>query len=69
MEDQTHLLLDDELDELQSPNPHTRNLIAIYVMLKMSPNPSSLDFSQYSEVEATGHNLYQVGSYIKTIEL
>ena len=42
MEDQTHLLLNDELDELQAP---THTLVALYGMLKISPNPTLLDLA------------------------
>ena len=53
-EDQTHLLLDDELDELYGSNPHTRTLIW---NVKELDNPK-LEDSFYSEEEATDHNLY-----------
>lgn len=54
MEDQTHLLLNDELDELQSPNPHTRSLIWNVEDL----TKPTLVAPFYSEKEATDHNLY-----------
>lgn len=54
MEDQSHLLLNDELDELQSPNPHTRSLIWNVEDL----TKPVLVGPFYSEKEATDHNLY-----------
>lgn len=60
MEDQSHLLLNDELDELQSPNPHTRSLIwSVEDLTK-----PFLVGPFYSEKEATDHNLYL--RYVKT---
>ena len=53
-EEQTHLLLDDELDELYGPNPHTRTLI--WNVEKLD-DPVLID-SFYSEKQATDHNLY-----------
>ena len=53
-EDQTHLLLDDELDELYGPNPHTRTLLW---NVKDLENPVLID-SFYSSEQATDHNLY-----------
>ena len=54
MEDHIHLLLNDELDELQSPNPHTRSLIWNVEDL----TKPVLVGPFYSEKEATDHNLY-----------
>ena len=53
-EDQSHLLLDDELDELYGPTPYTRSLIwnVEYLMKPEFVN------SFYSEKQATDHNLY-----------
>lgn len=54
IEDQSHLLLNDELDELQGPDPNTRSMIW---------NVESLDRpvligSFYSKEQSTDHNLY-----------
>ena len=54
MEDHTHLLLNDELDELYSPNPHTRSLIWNVEDL----TKPTLVGPFYSEKEASDHNLY-----------
>ena len=54
MEDHSHLLLNDELDELYSPNPHTRSLIWNVEDL----TKPTLVGPFYSEKEATDHNLY-----------
>ena len=54
MEDQTHLLLNDEVDEVQSPNPHTHSLIWTVEDL----TKPYLVGPFYSEAEATDHNLY-----------
>ena len=53
-EEQTHLLLDDELDELYGPQPHTRTLV--WNVEKLD-NPTYVD-SFYSSQQATDHNLY-----------
>ena len=53
-EDHTHLLLNDELDELYSPEPRTRSLIWNVEDLE---NPYLVN-NYYSEKEATDHNLY-----------
>ncbi len=53
-EDQTHLLLNDELDELYGPNPKTRSLIWNVEQLE---NPT-LKGSFFSSKESTDHNLY-----------
>ena len=53
-EDHTHLLLNDELDELYSSNPHTRSLIWNVEDLKKPYLANAF----YSEKEATDHNLY-----------
>ena len=53
-EEQTHLLLDDELDELYGPQPHTRTLV--WNVEKLD-NPTLVD-SFYSSQQATDHNLY-----------
>ena len=52
--DQTHLLLDDELDELYGPNPKTRTLIWNVEDLE---GPKLIN-SFYSEKQASDHNLY-----------
>ena len=54
MEDQSHLLLNDELDELYSPNPHTRSLIWDVNDL----TAPKLVGPFYSGKEASDHNLY-----------
>ena len=54
IEDQTYLLLNDELDELSGSNPHTRSMIWNVEDL----NKPVLEYSFYSEEEATDHNLY-----------
>lgn len=53
-ERQTHLLLDDELDELYGSNPHTRTMIWDVTKL----DTPTLKNSFYSEEKATDHNLY-----------
>ena len=53
-EDHSHLLLDDELDELYGPNPYTRSLIWNVEDL----TKPELVNSFYSEKQATDHNLY-----------
>ena len=53
-EDQSHLLLDDELDELYGPTPYTRSLIWNVEDL----TKPELVNSFYSEKQATDHNLY-----------
>jgi choice-of-anchor B domain-containing protein len=57
-EDQTHLLLDDELDELYGPTPNTRTLIWNVEDLD---NPTLVN-SFFSEKQATDHNLYIRGN-------
>ena len=52
--DQTHLLLDDELDELYGRNPNTRTLIWNVEDL----GQPKLINSFFSEKQATDHNLY-----------
>jgi len=54
LEDQSHLLLNDELDELYSPNPHTRSLIWNVEDLEKP----YLVAPFYSGKEASDHNLY-----------
>jgi hypothetical protein len=53
-EEQTHLLLNDELDELYGPNPHTRSLIWNVESLEKP----ELTGSFFSSKESTDHNLY-----------
>lgn len=53
-EEQTHLLLNDELDELYGPDPHTRSLV--WNVEKLS-NPV-LKGSFFSSKQSTDHNLY-----------
>jgi len=53
-EDQTHLLLNDELDELYGPTPNTRSLIWSVEDLE----DPVLKGSFYSSKTATDHNLY-----------
>ncbi len=53
-EDQTHLLMDDELDELYGPDPRTRTMIWNVEDL----DDPKLEYSFYSEKRATDHNLY-----------
>ena len=53
-EDQTYLLLNDELDEVRGPNPHTRSLIWNVEDL----DKPELKTSFYSSKQATDHNLY-----------
>lgn len=54
IEDQSHLLLNDELDELSGPDPHTRSMIWNVDSL----TDPELIGSFYSEKQATDHNLY-----------
>ena len=54
MEDQSHLLLNDELDEYYGSNPHTRSLIWNVEDLTKPVYVGSF----YSEKEAIDHNLY-----------
>ena len=54
MEDQSHLLLNDELDELYGPTPNTRSMVWNVEDL-MEPK---LIGSFYSKEQATDHNLY-----------
>ena len=53
-EDQSHLLLNDELDELYGPTPYTRSLIWNVESLE---NPNLIG-SFYSKKQASDHNLY-----------
>lgn len=53
-EEQTRLLMDDELDELYGSNPHTRTMVWNVEDLE---NPM-LQGSFYSSQQATDHNLY-----------
>ena len=53
-EDQTHLLLNDELDELYGPTPNTRSMIWNVEKL----GEPELIGSFYSKEQATDHNLY-----------
>ena len=53
-EGQTHLLLNDELDELYGPRPNTRSMIW---NVKSLASPELIG-SFYSEEQATDHNLY-----------
>ena len=53
-EDQSHLLMNDELDELSGPNPHTRTLIWSVEDLD---HPVLVN-SFYSEKQSSDHNLY-----------
>ena len=53
-EDQTYLLLNDELDELQGPEPRTRSLVWNVEDL----DAPELTGSFFSEKQATDHNLY-----------
>lgn len=59
-EDQTHLFLDDELDESNGPTPNTRTLIWDVRSLR---NPVLHD-SFFSEETVIDHNLYVKGDYI-----
>lgn len=52
--DQTHLLLDDELDELYGPRKNTRTMIWNVELLD---DPKLIN-SFYSEKQASDHNLY-----------
>ena len=54
MEDQSHLLLNDELDEVMGPNPNTRSLVWSVEDL----DEPKLIGSFYSSKQATDHNLY-----------
>lgn len=54
IEDQSHLLLNDELDELSGPDPNTRSMIWNVDSL----TDPKLIGSFYSEKQATDHNLY-----------
>lgn len=54
IEDQSYLLLNDELDELYGPDPRTRSMIWNVEDLE---NPK-LTGSFFSEKQATDHNLY-----------
>ena len=54
LEEQTFLLLNDELDELYGPTPNTRSMIWNVENLE---DPFLVD-SFYSEKQATDHNLY-----------
>ena len=54
MEDQSHLLLNDELDEMFGLNPNTRSLIWSVEDL----DKPKLIGSFYSSKQATDHNLY-----------
>ncbi len=54
MEDQSHLLLNDELDEMDGPNPNTRSLIWSVEDL----DEPRLIGSFYSSKQATDHNLF-----------
>ena len=53
-EEQTHLLLGDEFDELGGPQPHTRTLVW---NIERLDNPIHF-YSFYSSKQATDHNLY-----------
>jgi choice-of-anchor B domain-containing protein len=55
--DRTHLLLDDELDELENVNHHTRTMIWKVTTLE---NPVLVN-SFYSSEEVIDHNLYTLG--------
>ena len=54
MDDQSHLLLNDELDEMWGPNPNTRSLIW---NIEDLDDPRHIG-SFYSSKQATDHNLY-----------
>lgn len=54
LEDQSYLLLNDELDELYGQNPHTRSMVWNVIML----TNATLEASFYSPKQATDHNLY-----------
>jgi len=56
--DQTHLFLDDELDELYGSNKHTRTMIWDVSILSQPTNVNSF----YSELEVIDHNLYTLGN-------
>eukprot|EP00118_Oscarella_pearsei_P024450 m.306099 g.306099 ORF g.306099 m.306099 type:complete len:445 (+) comp40967_c0_seq1:186-1520(+) len=58
-DDQSHLLLDDELDELYGSNKNTRTLIWNVEDLR----EPRLTESFFSEKEASDHNLYIKGNY------
>lgn len=53
-EEQSHLLLDDELDELYGSNPHTRTMVWDVEKLE---DPKLIN-SFYSSKQATDHNMY-----------
>ena len=53
-EDQSYLMLNDELDEMYGPTPHTRTMIWNAEDL----TDPKLEYSFYSEKQAVDHNLY-----------
>jgi len=59
-EDQTHLFMDDELDESNGPNPNTRTMIWDVRSLR---NPTLVD-SYFSEFTVIDHNQYVNGSFV-----
>lgn len=54
MEDQSHLLLNDEFDEILGPNPNTRSLIWNVEDLDEPKHTGSF----YSSKQAIDHNIY-----------
>eukprot|EP01044_Picomonas_judraskeda_P004967 COSAG03_NODE_450_length_7830_cov_5.709352_4_plen_216_part_00 len=59
-EDQTHLFMDDELDESRGPNPNTRTMIWDVRSLRA---PVLVD-SYFSEFTVIDHNQYVNGSFV-----
>lgn len=60
MEDHTHLFLDDELDELNGANQHTRTLIWDVTNLRQPVHTSSF----FSEMTVSDHNQYVNGTHV-----
>jgi len=58
-EDMTHLMLNDELDEQNGPNPHTRTLLWNVESLETP----TLVGSHFADVTSIDHNLYIKGKY------
>eukprot|EP00041_Stephanoeca_diplocostata_P012666 m.212421 g.212421 ORF g.212421 m.212421 type:complete len:470 (-) comp19043_c0_seq2:199-1608(-) len=58
-EDMTHLMLNDELDEQNGPNPHTRTLLWNVESLEKP----TLVGSHFADVTSIDHNLYIKGNY------